>query len=312
MLCLSLAGILEQAYDAKLTELWGGPPPKHYPRLWEAWPAEHGPRVKGKVAIVTGGAAGTWVRRVLENSEDPPNTHTLTHPHAHKRCVRGVRATTQLAVCWHVLLHLCSTCHTDGARPSRACTPGIGFYITKMLVHLGADVIVPWRAGFEEETAAAVAAISAACGEASGGGGSVRMSKAPLDLMSFASVRKFAASCREELSQIDLLCLNAGRGGSKGDPIEVTADGCEAIVQVNALSHFLLTAELFPLLRASPEARIVSQSSGARKLFTPASKVPQRLRQDLNAANEGDHYDAFSQCVPARALLCCSRSTTVL
>jgi NAD(P)-dependent dehydrogenase (short-subunit alcohol dehydrogenase family) len=221
-----------QTYDAKLTELWGGPAPKWFPQLWEAWPAEHGARMRGKVAIVTGGAAG------------------------------------------------------------------IGFYITKMLVHLGAEVIVPWRVGFEEETAAAITAITAASV-----GGSVRMSKAPLDLTSFVSVREFAAACRKELPQLDLLCLNAGRGGSKGDPIEVTTDGCEAIVQVNALSHFLLTAELLPLLRASPEARVVSQSSGARKLFSPTSDVPRRLCHDLNATKEGARYDAFSQYVPSSFFL---------
>ena len=65
----------------------------------------------------------------------------------------------------------------------------------------------------------------------------VRVSKVPLDLGSFKSVRSFAAECNETLGHLDLLCLNAGRGGSKGDPREMTEDGVEAIVQVNALAQ---------------------------------------------------------------------------
>ena len=119
-------------YDSKLTELWGGPPPKHFPRAFEAWGALY-PDVKGKVALVTGGAAG------------------------------------------------------------------IGFYISKMLAQLGAEVVIPWREGFVHEAEGAVNAIAAASP-----GAAVRVSKLPLDLGSFASVRAFAAECRDSLGHIDL------------------------------------------------------------------------------------------------------------
>ena len=238
-----------QGYDKKLTELWGGPPPKHFPDAMETWPSKYD--LKGRVALVTGGAAG------------------------------------------------------------------IGFYISKLLAELGAEVIIPWREGFEHEAQSAVKAILAASPAAK-----VRVSKLPLDLGSFKSVRSFAAECKGRLGQLDLLCLNAGRelctqspiptqlefyghisdrrlvstgGGSKGDPRELTEDGVESIVQVNALAHFLLTAELMPLLLKSSAARVVSQSSGARKLWKPLD-VPARMREDLSAATiMPAKYDAFSQ-----------------
>ena len=78
---------------------------------------------------------------------------------------------------------------------------------------------------------------------------------------------------RAEEPRLDALCLNAGRGGAAGDPREVTVDGREAVMQVNALSHHLLTAELLPLLLASPgpgPARVCFHSSSARFNAEPA------------------------------------------
>merc|ERR550525_242893 len=70
-------------YDKNMTKQWGGPPPKHYPRCWEEWPAKY--TGAGKVALVTGG------------------------------------------------------------------TGGIGFYVAKMLAHLGYQLILPVRTGFDDE-----------------------------------------------------------------------------------------------------------------------------------------------------------------
>jgi hypothetical protein len=83
----------------------------------------------------------------------------------------------------------------------------------------------------------------------------------------------------------------------------MTEDGQEAILQVNALSHMLLTAELMPLLRQAPKgARVVSQSSGARKLWRDDSDVPRRIAEEMNGrANTA--YDAFRyRCIRVRAL----------
>jgi len=175
-------------------------------------------------------------------------------------------------------------------------TGGIGFYVAKLLAHLGYTLILPARTGFDDEANGARSAILMAVPAAK-----VFMPRERLDLESLQSVRHFAASLAANLSpenkKIDLLCLNAGRGGSNGDAREETNDGIEAIMQINAVSHMLLAAELMPLLRASPAARIVSQSSGAR--FCNAPGLPKRKvtkLADINATSEVNKpYNAFHQ-----------------
>lgn len=149
---------------------------------------------------------------------------------------------------------------------------GVGFYVAKLLAHLGFHVVLPARTGFEAEAQRSKQAILAAVQ-----GAKVTVPSIPLDLESLSSVRRFAASLRDgergedrdRLQRLDVLCLNAGRGGSAGDAREETEDGLEAIIQVNVISQFLLAAELLPLLRAAPSARIVSQTSRQRLCKTP-------------------------------------------
>mmetsp|Transcript_97220 Transcript_97220/g.217642 ORF Transcript_97220/g.217642 Transcript_97220/m.217642 type:complete len:392 (-) Transcript_97220:21-1196(-) len=137
---------------------------------------------------------------------------------------------------------------------------GIGFYVVKALAQLGFDVLVPARPGMEGDAKAAAEAAS----KVAAPGAKVSVPVATLDLSSFDSVRRFGSAMREALPCLDLLCLNAGRGGGRDDPREATGDGCEAIMQVNAYSHFLLACELLPPLRRSSAGRVASQSSGAR------------------------------------------------
>merc|ERR1711963_932280 len=71
---------------------------------------------------------------------------------------------------------------------------------------------------------------------------------------------------------LDVLCNNAGIMATKD---EATEDGFDTQMQTNHLSHFLLTAELFPLLEkaanANGEARVVNHSSIAR--YSPAQPL---------------------------------------
>jgi NAD(P)-dependent dehydrogenase (short-subunit alcohol dehydrogenase family) len=85
------------------------------------------------------------------------------------------------------------------------------------------------------------------------------------DLGSFAQVRGLVATLLRDYDGMDLLINNAGIGrGQDGAPREVSADGHELRFQVNYLSHFLLTRELLPLLRAGAPSRVVSVSSSAQ------------------------------------------------
>lgn len=78
-------------------------------------------------------------------------------------------------------------------------------------------------------------------------------------------------------------------------PDEATVDGYDTQMQTNHLSHFLLTAELYPLLEAQAEemgdARIVNHSSGARYM-TPNKKL-ERKYLEKNGGNLGGNTNKF-------------------
>ena len=96
------------------------------------------------------------------------------------------------------------------------------------------------------------------------------------DLADFSSVRQAAALVKDAFpGGVDVLCNNAGVYGSAD---LATADGFDIQMQINHLSHFLLTCELMPLiLEASGKsgkgaARIIQHSSVARSIpKTPLS-----------------------------------------
>jgi len=81
------------------------------------------------------------------------------------------------------------------------------------------------------------------------------------DLQSFDSVRNAVKAIKSKYEVIDVLVNNAGVMALKD---EATTDGYDIQMQTNVISHFLITKELFPLLRKSEEARIVNHSSMAR------------------------------------------------
>ncbi|CAB9527086.1 Uncharacterized oxidoreductase C736.13 [Seminavis robusta] len=87
------------------------------------------------------------------------------------------------------------------------------------------------------------------------------------DLQDFASVSAAAKKIKSKYTQLYCLSNNAG---IMATPDEATKDGYDTQMQTNHLSHFLLTAELFPLLeaeaKANGDARIVNHSSGARDM----------------------------------------------
>ena len=81
------------------------------------------------------------------------------------------------------------------------------------------------------------------------------------DLQDFDSVRAAADEIKSNYDVIDVLCNNAAVMALED---LATKDGYDIQMQTNCLSHFLLTKELFPLLKKSQEARIVNHSSNAR------------------------------------------------
>lgn len=139
------------------------------------------------------------------------------------------------------------------------CTTGTGFMLAKACAGLGAHVVMLNRASGRADSAHAEIQK-----EVPGS----KLTAIPCDLMSFDSVRQAGARLKKDFADtgIDVLCNNAG---IMALPDEATADGCDQQMQVNHLSHFLLTAEAWPLLEQAAskrgEARVVNHSSMARQ-----------------------------------------------
>ncbi len=84
-----------------------------------------------------------------------------------------------------------------------------------------------------------------------------------LDLADLASVKKFTEQFNQDYHQLDLLINNAG---IMVPPYGKTVDGFESQFGTNHLGHFALTAQLYGLLKATPDSRIVNVSSNAHKM----------------------------------------------
>lgn len=138
-------------------------------------------------------------------------------------------------------------------------TSGTGLIFAQTCAKLGAKVILLNRTSPRAQ--AAFDAVNAVAPDG-------KLISIPCDLQSFKSVRSAAAlmiaSCPEGL---DVLCNNAG---IMTTPNLETEDGFNSEMQANHLSHFLLTAEVWPLLEkaadARGDARVVNHSSIARNM----------------------------------------------
>ena len=95
--------------------------------------------------------------------------------------------------------------------------------------------------------------------------GKTNVETIPCDLQDFSSVRAAADKIKADHEAIDVLCNNAGVMALED---KATKDSYDVQMQTNHLSHFILTKELFPLLKRAHElrgeARVVHHSSAAR------------------------------------------------
>ncbi len=130
-------------------------------------------------------------------------------------------------------------------------TSGIGLETAAALAAEGAEVTGVGRD--PERSAAARAEILRRTPDA-------RICFETADLASQSDIRALAGRLRGRLARLDVLVNNAGTFRSR---YEESPDGIEMQFAVNHLAGFLLTRELFPLLRASAGARIIGVSSGS-------------------------------------------------
>lgn len=132
-------------------------------------------------------------------------------------------------------------------------TSGLGQELAMRLASMDMYVVVHGRSA--ERGREVVSEIEAAGG---------RASFYQADFGSLAQTRAFGEAVLRDFGRLDVLVNNAGFGSSPDERM-VTEDGHEFRMQVNYLSHFMLTQMWLPLLRSSAPSRIVNVSSGAQQ-----------------------------------------------
>lgn len=126
---------------------------------------------------------------------------------------------------------------------------GIGYETALSLYEAGAHVILACRS--IENAQQAIARIQQHKGSGS-------LEAGVLDLSSLASVEVFANSILQKHQQLHVVINNAG---VMIPPASKTVEGFELQFGVNFIGHFALIGRLYPLLNATPGARVVSVSS---------------------------------------------------
>ncbi|MEM7367734.1 MAG: SDR family NAD(P)-dependent oxidoreductase [Bacteroidota bacterium] len=155
-------------------------------------------------------------------------------------------------------LHLDQVLHNHGQDMTNkvvaitGTTSGTGFVCAREMAKKGATVILLNRQSERSKTSHDQLLASVPAG---------KFDPIECDLQSFASVKDAAEVIKAKYEVVDVLVNNAGVMALKD---RATADGYDVQMQTNVLSHFLITKELFPLLKKSTQARIVNHSSMAR------------------------------------------------
>ncbi|PFG21228.1 SDR family NAD(P)-dependent oxidoreductase [Serinibacter salmoneus] len=135
-------------------------------------------------------------------------------------------------------------------------TSGTGYVLAETVGRLGARVVMVNRPSARADAALGALRVQ-----------EIDAHLVPCDLQSFASVRAAAPLLAHAAPNgLDVLANNAGVMALPDRP---SGDGCDVQMQVNHLSHALLTSLAWPLLRAAArargESRVVFHSSGARR-----------------------------------------------
>ena len=126
---------------------------------------------------------------------------------------------------------------------------GLGYETAKAFYEAGARVMLACRDS--QKAADALAKLQTQPGSGT-------LETGILDLSDLDSVHQFADAFLQTHDQLHILINNAGVATP---PPSKTAQGYELQFGVNFLGHFALTGRLYPLLRATPDARIVTLSS---------------------------------------------------
>lgn len=166
---------------------------------------------------------------------------------------------------------------------SKGTTSGTGFVAARTVLENGGELVALNRKSQRVTDATAKLQEAVPSGQ---------ITNIECDLQDFASVRKAAKEVKSMYKKIYCLSCNAGISHTEDKP---TKDGCCNQMQTNHLSHFILAAELHPLLEAeaaaSGDARCVFHSSGARA--TCEKKFLEQRYFEKNGGNLGDEGNSM-------------------
>jgi hypothetical protein len=160
---------------------------------------------------------------------------------------------------------------------------GIGYEAARLLAMKGAHVVLAVRNTAKGGKAARE--IRSAVPQAD-------LQVMALDLASLESIRSFAAALLASYDRLDLLINNAG---VMAIPYQKTNDGFEMQFGTNHLGHFALTGLLLPLLLQTPQARVVTVSSGLHR-------TGQINFDDLQSQHSYSKWGAYGQSKLANLL----------
>lgn len=176
-------------------------------------------------------------------------------------------------------------------------TSGTGFICAREVAKKGATVILLNRKSERSEKAHQQLLESVPSG---------KFDPIDCDLQSFESVHDAMEAIQSKYEVIDVIVNNAGIMAIED---RATPDGYDVQMQTNVISHFLITKELFPLLRKSEEARIVNHSSMARLGGPLETKYFEKKGGDLggdgteeeNLSSRGPRWARYHQTKLANA-----------
>ncbi|MCI0446054.1 SDR family NAD(P)-dependent oxidoreductase [bacterium] len=155
---------------------------------------------------------------------------------------------------------------------------GVGLETSRALTEAGAQVIVPARTS--EKARSAIA-------------GMPRAEIAELDLIDPISINSFAQQFLSSGRQLDILMNNAG---IMAPPLVRDKRGYESQFATNHLGHFQLTIQLWPALKKSGNARVVSLSSTGIQFGGVDFDDPNFERREYNK------WQAYGQSKSANSL----------
>ena len=161
-------------------------------------------------------------------------------------------------------------------------TSGTGYVCAREMAKLGAKVLL-----LNRDSERSKAALNKLQEEAPNGA----FEAVSCDLQDFDGVRRAAAAIKGKYEVIDVLCNNAGVMALAD---YATKDGYDVQMQTNCISHFLLTNELFPLIKASKDGRIVNHSSMARLGAPLAPEYFEKRGGDLGGDGTEEENTSFS------------------